>query len=355
MVLLSLTQSNRAPLTTLITLSKLSPNIPRFEMPKVLVIGATGYLGRQVCDALVCSGQHRVYGIARSEAKAKSLAVAEVTPVICPDPINKPATYLEAIRDFNIDIVIDVSGANQDSIHLLENVKAVGQERLDKAKSAGLTHMPKLGFIYCSGTWVHGSSNKPVNDLDIVGSGALTQPAPLVAWRVNHENTVLAASKVLDVAVLRPALVYGCESTIWTPFFLPLLQACRNGSPDTLQIPLSVESRPGLVHVSDVATGFKQAVERLSLINGSSIYPVFDLVTSQESMAEIFSRLSSCWGFKGRCELVGPGDDSFSEAMGASLRGSSSRAKQLLAWKPSRLSGFVADMDIYADAFAAYQ
>ncbi|KAI6765932.1 hypothetical protein HG530_007002 [Fusarium avenaceum] len=322
-------------------------------MPKVLVIGATGYLGRQVCDVLVCSGQHRVYGIARSETKAKILAVAEVTPVICPDPINKPATYLDAIRDFNIDIVIDVSGANQDSIHFLEDVKTIGQERLDKAKSVGLTHMPKLGFIYCSGTWVHGSSNRPVNDFNIVGSSASTKPSPLVAWRVNHENAVLAASQVLDVAVLRPALIYGCESTIWTPFFLPLLQACRSGSTDTLQIPLRLDSRPGLVHVSDVATGFKQAVERLSLINGSSIYPVFDLVTSQESMAEIFSRLSSYWGFKGRCDLVGPGDNLFAEAMGASLRGSSDRAKQLLAWKPSRLTGFVTDMDVYADAFAA--
>ncbi|KIL85952.1 hypothetical protein FAVG1_10921 [Fusarium avenaceum] len=322
-------------------------------MPKVLVIGATGYLGRQVCDTLVRSGQHRVYGIARSETKAKALAVAEVTPVICPNPINKPAAYLDAIRDFNIDIVIDVSGANQDSIHFLEDVKTVGQERLDKAKSTGVTHMPKLGFIYCSGTWVHGSSDKPVNDLDIVGSIALTQAAPLVAWRVKHESAVLAASQVLDVAVLRPALIYGCESTIWTPFFLPLLQACRSGSTDTLQIPLRLDSRPGLVHVSDVATSFKQAVERLSLINGSSIYPVFDLVTSQESMSEIFSRLSAYWGLKGRCDLVGPGDNLFAQAMGASLRGSSDRAKQLLAWEPSRLTGFVTDMDVYADAFAA--
>jgi nucleoside-diphosphate-sugar epimerase len=324
-------------------------------MPKVLIIGATGYVGRQLCDILVRSGQHRVYGITRSETKAKSLAVAEVTPVICPDPINKPAAYLDVIRDFNIDIVVDVSGAHQDSSHFLQDVKTIGQERLDKAKSAGLTHMPKLGFIYCSGTWVHGSSNKPVNDLNIVGPSALTQPGPLVAWRVNHENAVLAASEVLDVAVLRPALIYGCESTIWTPFFLPLLQACRNGSSDTVQIPLSADSRSGLVHVSDVVTGFKQAVERLSLINGSSTYPVFDLVTSQESMSEIFSRLSSYWGFKGRCELVGPGDDLFAQAMGTSLRGSSDRAKQLLAWEPSRLNGFVGDIDVYADAFVSQQ
>ncbi|KAF4341451.1 hypothetical protein FBEOM_4612 [Fusarium beomiforme] len=322
-------------------------------MPKVLIIGATGYLGRRICEVLVNSGQHRVYGIARNEAKAKSLAIAEVTPVICPDPIHKPDAYLDAIRKFNIDIVLDVSGANQESAKFLAEVKAVGQERLNKAKAAGLTHMPKLGFIYCSGTWVHGSSDKLVNDLDIAGPDAVTPPARLVAWRVNQENAVLASSDVLDVAVLRPALIYGGESTIWTAFILPLLQASRDGSSDTIQVPLSVDSRPGLVHVSDVATGFQKAIEKLSLINSTSVYPVFDLVTSQESMAEIFGALSSHWKVKGGCKLVGPGDDLFAEAMGTSLRGSSDRAKQLLGWTPTRLNGFVADMDIYADAFAS--
>ncbi|KAG9497413.1 hypothetical protein J7337_010274 [Fusarium musae] len=322
-------------------------------MPKVLIIGATGYLGSRLCNVLVNSGKHRVYGIARNEAKAKSLAVAEVSPIICPDPINKPDAYLDAIRIFNIDIIVDVSGANQESAKFLADVKAVGQERLNKAKAAGLTHTPKLGFIYCSGTWVHGSSDKLVNDLDIVGPDSATPPAPLIAWRVAHENAVLAASEVLDVAVLRPALIYGGESTIWTAFILPLFLASRGGSSDTIQIPLSVDSRPGLVHVSDVATGFQKAIEKLSIINSTSVYPVFDLVTSQESMSEIFTGLVSHWSFKGHCELVGPGDDLFAEAMGTSLRGSSDRAKQLLDWVPTRMNGFVCDLDIYADAFAS--
>jgi len=322
-------------------------------MPKVLIIGATGYLGSRLGDVLVRSGQHRVYGIARSETKARSLALAEITPVICPDPINNPDAYLDAIRNFHIDIVVDVSGANQNSAQFLAHVKSIGQERLNNAKLAGLTHTPKLGFVYCSGTWVHGSSDKQVSDMDVVGPNALTPPAQLVAWRVDHENAVLAASDVLDVAVIRPALIYGGESTIWTPFILPLLRASQGGSSNNVQIPLSADSRPGLVHVDDVATGFQKALEKLALINGGSVYPVLDLVTSRESMTEIISALASHWEYKDRYELVGPGDDLFAEAMGTSLRGSSDRAKQLLGWTPTRLNGFVADMDIYADAFAS--
>ncbi|KAJ4311378.1 hypothetical protein N0V84_010471 [Fusarium piperis] len=322
-------------------------------MPKVLILGATGYLGKRLADVLVRSGQHRVYGVARNEAKAQSLAAAEVIPVICPKPVEEPEPYLNAIREHHIDVVVDVAGANQDSAKFLSHVQRIGKERLDNYKDSGLHSGPKLGFIYCSGTWVHGSSEKPVNDLDIAGQSAKTQPPALVAWRTDLENSILAASHILDVAIVRPALIYGRESTIWTPFILPLLQAARSSNQDTVQIPLRADSKPGLVHVDDVATGFKCAIEKLSLINGGSTYPVFDLTTSQESMRGIFDALAGVWKFTGKYELVGPGDNPFAEAMSTTMRGSSDRARQLLGWEPARTNGFIADMDVYAAAFAS--
>jgi nucleoside-diphosphate-sugar epimerase len=321
-------------------------------MPKVLIFGATGYLGKNVASLLVRSGQHTVYGIARSEAKAKPLALQEIIPVICPDPVNEPAPYLEAIRVHHIDIVVDLAGANHDSHHFLGEIKKVGEERLAAYQAAGIQG-PKLGFIYCSGTWVHGSSETPVNDLELVGPSAITPPAELVAWRVGLEKAVLAASNALDVAILRAALIYGREGTIWTTFILPLLEAARAGSTGTLQIPLDPKARPGLIHVDDAASAFKDAIEKLSLLNSGSVYPVFDLVTSQESMSAIFEALARAWGYKGRYELAGTGDNLFARAMSTTMRGSSSRAKQLLGWQPTRLEGYVQDMDRFAAAFAA--
>lgn len=322
-------------------------------MPKVLILGATGYLGKRLADVLVRSGQHRVYGVARNEAKAQTLAAAEVIPVICLNPVGEPEPYLDAIREHHIDAVVDVAGANQDSAKFLGDVQRIGRERLDGYKDAGSRTGPKLGFIYCSGTWVHGSSEEPVNDLDVVGRTAKAQPPALVAWRTDLEDSILAASDTLDVAILRPALIYGRESTIWTPFILPLLQAARSGNTDTVQIPLRVDSKPGLVHVDDVATGFKCAIEKLPLINGGSAHPVFDLVTSQESMRGIFDALAGVWKHSGKHELVGPGDNLFAEAMSTTMRGSSDRARQLLGWEPARMNGFIADMDVYAAAFAS--
>ncbi|KFY48758.1 hypothetical protein V495_01058 [Pseudogymnoascus sp. VKM F-4514 (FW-929)] len=314
-------------------------------MPKVLIVGATGYLGKRVASVLVRSGQHHVYGIARDEVRSKYLALQEVTPIVCTDPINDPTPYLSAIREHHIDIVVDVSGAGPESSKILEDVKKIGEERLQANKTPGTNAGPKLGFVYCSGTWVHGSNEKLVNDLDIAGRGGTTLPRRLVAWRVGLEDTVLASSDVLDVAIIRPALIYGYESTIWTSFILPLAHAARIGSTDSIQVPLEADAKPGLIHVDDVAAGFKVIVERLTLINGSSTYPVFDLVTSQESMRDIFAALASAWGYKGEINLVGAGDNLFAEAMSTTFRGSSARAQQLLGWKPTRLNGFVGDME----------
>lgn len=320
-------------------------------MPKILIIGATGYLGRRLASTLVQSGQHRVYGIARSEAKARSLALEEVIPIISPDPVNEPSAYLDVIRSHNIDTVVDVAGAYGDSTKFLSDVMRIGEERLAGYQAAGLKAGPKLGFIYCSGTWVHGSSNTPVNDLDIVGTASAADPPRLVAWRIEVERAVLASSDVLDIAVIRPALIYGREHTIWTEYMLPILKASQAESTATIQFSLEPHSRPGLIHVDDVASGFKNAIERLPLINSGSVYPVFDLVTTQESMVDILGEAARVWGFKGKLELIGAGDNLFGEAMGTTFRGSSARAKQLLGWEPTRLGGLVVDMDIYAAAF----
>ena len=147
------------------------------------------------------------------------------------------------------------------------------------------------------------------------------------------ERDVLNARGVLDTVVVRPALVYGREHAIWSSFFGPVLEASKSGSDEVVKISLEPTSRPGLVHVDDLAEGLRCAVEKLPLISGTGVYPVFDLTTSQESMRDIFDSFGKAVELKGRIELVKPGeDDVFAEAMQTSNNGDSSRAEQLLGW-----------------------
>lgn len=317
-------------------------------MPNILIIGATGYIGTALCQSLVRSGQHRVFGLARSPEKSRALAREEVIPLlnISFTSAEGSSSLISDIERNHIDTVVDVSGAFKDSYALLELARKVGVDRLEKRV------VPKLGFIYCSGTWVHGSSREPVNDLMPVGTAsAPNQPPELVVWRPELERAVLGARDVLDVMVVRPALVYGRSCAIWTSLFEPLLLAAREKDGEkVVQIHAGEDSRPGLVHVDDVASAFHAAIEKLPVISGTGVYPVFDLQTSQESMRDVLMAAARELGFMGRVQLVGAGSDLFSRAMSTSGNCSSGRAKTLLGWVPRR-EGFVEGMGVFVKAW----
>lgn len=141
--------------------------------------------------------------------------------------------------------------------------------------------------------------------------------------------------------------------TIWPSFVTPLLNAARDVETTSIEIPLDADARPGLIHVDDVARAFQCSVAKLPCLSGTGVYPVFDLVTSQEGLREIFESMAVSWGFKGTVTLKGAGGDKFAKAMSTTFPGSSARAEQLLGWRPRRLAGFVKDMNVYAAAFAA--
>jgi len=318
-------------------------------MVTVLVIGATGYIGQTLCQSLVRSGDHRVYGLARTPDKAKALEREEVIPIM--GSISDHAELAKAIMEQHINTVVDLSGTNNGTYELLTLLRNVAATR-SKAAGDAKVRIPKLGFIYCSGTWVHGSSNAPVNDLMPVGvSHAPTPPAQITTWRPLLEQEILSASDSLDVMIVRPSLVYGRSSAIWASLLQPIYQAAQRGA-TTAVIAVDPSSRPGLIHVDDVASGFHAAIDKLPLISGTGVYPIFDLCTSQESMRDILEAAAVGFGFKGAIELSGSGEDLFAKAMSTSGNCSSGRARQILGWQPKKY-GLVQGMDVFAKAWVA--
>ena len=209
-------------------------------MPRILLIGATGYVGSALASELLRSGLHTVYGLARSPAKATELAAKEVIPVL--GSVADSAAYLSLIKTAQIHIVVDCAGANDGSAKILTDLVEAGKTRL---KAGGA----KLGFVYCSGMWVHGSSFERISDLDPVGTAdAKAPPARMVAWRPQLEREILASRDVLDVAIVRPAQIYGRDHGLWTPLFGPILEATKSDK-KSIQLPLDPHGRPCLIHV----------------------------------------------------------------------------------------------------------
>lgn len=320
-------------------------------MPRILILGATGYIGEVLALSLTRSGEHTVFGLARTAEKATHLRQLEVIPVA--GSVTDSAEYVTLIRAENIDVVVDATGANDGSTKVLADVRAAGAERLALAKSVGVAS-PKLGLIYVSGTWVHGSSDAHVSDLDPVAVPyAKTQPPALVAWRPKLEQAILGAADVLDVAIIRPSLVYGREHAIWNELFSPIRKAILEGKAKAV-IATRPESWLGLIHVDDVASGLHAAINSLPAIASTGIYPIFDLATSRERMSDVLAGTAKALEFAGELEYVDPSGSPFREALCTSFNGTSSRAKQLLGWEPRRL-GLARNMDIYASAWLAYQ
>lgn len=319
-------------------------------MVKILVLGATGYIGNPLCLSLRREG-HIVYGLARSEAKAQSFAKHEILPVI---GSVEGGEYLETIKKANIDIVIDAAGANQGSHDVLKGLKAISEERRRKRGP----HSPRLGFIYLGGTWVHGSSTSPINDLSPVkiekDDGCLTQPPQLVAWRPELERTILDARDVLDSVILRPALLYGGPSTLWSLWFSPIVEASSQAA-NKVNVLADASGQPGLIHVDDVVSSIHLVVAKFGLVNtASGNYPVFDIVSSSEPLKHILDSAARALGFGGELVYDGPGDNAFAVAMNTSMRGSSTRARDLLGWVPKHTS-MGEEIETFVKAWKAHQ
>lgn len=131
----------------------------------------------------------KVYGVARTSAKAAQIARLEIIPIL--GPVQDSDAYIQFIKTAHIDVVVDCAGANRERAKILSDIKQAGKEI---SKEVGA----KLGFVYTSGTWVHGSSNERCSILDPVGTEyAKAKPPRLVAWRPQMERYVLGARDVL--------------------------------------------------------------------------------------------------------------------------------------------------------------
>jgi nucleoside-diphosphate-sugar epimerase len=292
--------------------------------------------------------------LARTPAKAAQLAAQEVIPVR--GSIQQPEKYLELLKTKHIDVVVDVSGAMADATVLLKQMVDAGKERLSRYEEFGVPNGPKLGFVYVSGMWVHGSDKSDlVNDGDpFTGTEARNKPLGMVAWRPEVERSVLSkeTTAYLDTAIVRSALTYGRDHAIWTGFFMEVLKGVKDGA-SKVSIPLDPEAVVALAHSDDAASGIGAVVERVGTLAGTGIYPVFDMCSSIEGLRAIFEGFGRALGFKGTVELVGVKEgDYLGDALSASTVGDSGRAKALLGWSPKRMS-MLQGIDVYANAWKA--
>ena len=258
-----------------------------------------------------------------------------------------------------IDVVVDASSAYAHAAAILTAVADFARERAKTLSGEKLAQHARPAFVYVSGTWIHGTSRGPVSDATPVGSSRLSldgKPAAATAWRVQHEQSVLAAGAgadaALDVAIVRLAQIYGGSSWLWAPVFKPLLEAAKSGGSDPVKVPLTPDARAAVVHVDDGVAGLHAVVDA---VGGGRLgaWPVFDLATETVSMRELVDVVREVKGVKGEVQLVGTGGDALLDAMSLRQDVRSDRAGTVLGWVPRRRA-LIQDIGRVLAAFEAH-
>nr|VWO95536.1 Uncharacterized protein [Ganoderma boninense] len=249
---------------------------------KVLIIGATGFIGLPVAQAFVRAG-HIVYGQTRSEEKAKQLAAQEIIPIVCgPTDVNK---YISLIP--TLDAIVDAMRET--------DLKAAGETLLSTVAIAASTlrhsTAQSLAYIYTSGTWVHGENRKDV----VSDTTPVTSPAELTAWRPAQEQRVVEDRHVNGI-VIRPSLLYGRGGSLLSPLFRRAHEGrvTWHGEPG---------GRLAVVHCDDLAEVYVLAAERAALAGGR----IFDASNDvNESTDAFLQRLVEVSGAQGPHEYLEP-------------------------------------------------
>src|SRR5512142_1949582 len=204
---------------------------------KVLVTGASGYVGSAVTAALV-RARHQVTGQHHDPARAAAVARLGATPVRA--ELGRFAALAPVLAQQ--DAVVHTAADYQPD-HDREAIEAL----LAGARAAGRPFF----VLYTSGVWVLGEQPSPVAE-----DAPADHPAAAVAWRVAHERRVLdAAAAPVGVAVVRPGMVYGGRSGLFGSW---LRSATQEGAAAFVG---TGRQRWSFVHHEDLAELYRAVLE----------------------------------------------------------------------------------------------
>jgi nucleoside-diphosphate-sugar epimerase len=217
---------------------------------RVLVTGATGFIGRRVAARLLLSG-HTVTGTTRSPEGAKALEALGITAAVGDllDPIEH---WTPILRAASPDVVVHLAAeiATQRRARLLWDVDVEGTRRL---VAACLDARGRWGFpqrFVLAGTVVVGDPKGAV----LTESEALVPTTAYGRAKLEAERIVREASEGgLAPTIVRPSHVYGAGG-----WFANIVRDMRRGR---FFVPGDGSNQWDLVHVDDVASAFLHVVD----------------------------------------------------------------------------------------------
>ena len=293
---------------------------------KALVVGATGYVGRAVCDALRAHG-HTVLALVRDGSASRA---PQGTETVAGD-VKDPASLVAAAQ--SADAVIYAVQYNGDDAFAVESAAL-------RALAEALAPAKKR-LVYTSGVWMYGN-NYP----NVATEDTPPNPIAIVEKRPDLERIVLdAAQRGLHAIVIRPGDVYGRGGgmpAMW-------VQSARDEG--AARVVGDGNNHWPMVHVDDLAELFVLALESAGA--GSAYIAVDDTQLTVNAMAEAASRGAgkhgaiAHWPVDEARKAMGV----FADALAIDQAATSAKARTELQWK-TRATTAVEDLQSgsYANA-----
>jgi nucleoside-diphosphate-sugar epimerase len=295
---------------------------------KVLVTGATGFIGRSLCPVLRGRGFAVRAAVRGESALPADIEIAKIDTL-------GPATRWSA----------GVSGADA-IVHLAGRAHVLGDTGPDEAAKVravnveATVHLARAAiragvrrFVFVSTAKVHGEQNagRPWTEQDP------PVPEDLYAgskWEAEQALAHIARTTPLEVVVLRPPLVYGPGVKA---NFLRLLRTVDGGLP----VPLgAIQNRRSLVYVGNLADAIATCLDRPAAANRTFLVSDGDDVSTPELIRRVAAALDRparlvsmpLWMLRLGARLLGRGADF--ERLAGDLAVDSSAIRRELGWQP---------------------
>lgn len=278
---------------------------------RVLVTGATGYLGGAICRALRADGRE-VVGTGRGDAALEALA-AEGYEAVRAD-LAEPSSMAAACAD--VDGVIHVAA--------VPGAERAVVDRAGTEAMLGALRDSGRAFVYTSGTWVLGDT----------GDSVATEKWPCLplsanAWQLELEERVLAAHGAgTRTAVIRPATVHGAGGGSLAGF---IAQTRKRGAPKVVGSGHQIWST---VHIDDLADLYVRVLRGMDAggvfhAASGAAYPARDLALAAARAAGGTGAVEEWPIEEARARLGGIAD-----ALGMTQRVEATRSRTVLGWVP---------------------